>query len=121
MASELVTTLKEETNDGLRCVGEYNGDEYEIEYLRQDIEAAYENEEIEEVLQDLILQNMNREYLEDLFNAGKFECGMFRFEDALMFHFVDPEFVGAFVTIDTGSEIIIDSFVETCKTHLKQS
>lgn len=115
--AELVPALKDEVGAALRSVGRYNGKEHEVEYLREDVETIYDSDEIDDIFDDLALQGMSSDHLENLFNAGDLHCAMFRFDDALMFHFPHADFSGLFVTLDTGAGVDVESFVETCKEH----
>lgn len=111
----LVDALRKEAGDALRSVGEYDRQEKEILYILEDVETIYSQEEVDNIFDDLALQGLSRRHLEDLFDAGSLTCAMFKFDDALMFHFPETDYTGLFVTVDTGSDLDLESFVETCK------
>lgn len=116
--SELIASLQALVNGALRSVAYYDEAKYDSLYRREDIETGYTPDESQEIIDDLTVQGLSRQYLESLFNAGSLECTMLRFEDALMFHFPESDHTGLFVTIDTGTTIDIDQFVSLCEAHL---
>ncbi|WP_458209296.1 hypothetical protein [Haladaptatus sp. NG-SE-30] len=112
---DIVSTLQTEMGDGLRSVGHYTKDGYEVFYLRPDVEAQYTRDDIEDIHQDLILEGLSKDRFEDLFRAGPLECSMHGFEDALMFHFVGSENSDLFVGVDSDAPIDLSSFIGRCK------
>lgn len=112
---ELVPSLKDEVDDALRSVAVYDEDGYEVEFIRDDVEGTYTDEDIEEVYDDLVIQGLSREFLEQLFHAGDLECSMYGFEEATMFHFTGGEYSGLFVSIDRIRGMDLDAIISTCK------
>lgn len=114
----LVTDLQEATGDDLRSVVHYEETEYEMIYLREDVDAIYSSDELDDVIEDLRLQGWGQEPIEELFNAGELECSIFGFEEAMMFHFVTNDFKGVFVTYDRGADVNIEIVIDICNTHI---
>lgn len=114
----LVDALQDEAGDALRSVTYYDEESYEMLFLRDDVDAIYSAEELDEVFDDLRLEGWGRERLEDLFNAGDLECSIYGFEDAMMFHFVTNDFKGVFLTYDRAAAVDVEDFIDACKTHL---
>lgn len=114
----LVRSIYEEVGNALRSVGRHTESGYDLVYIRDDVEAIYSTDEIDEVFDDLKLQALNRDYVEGLFNAGTLECTIFGFESAIMFHFVDEDQTGLWVTVDRSAPITLDSIIASCQTEL---
>jgi hypothetical protein len=114
-----VAAIKKETGDALRSVTGYDREEMEIKYIREDIGMKYTEDDLDRISQDLVLQNINREHFEDMFNAGRYECGMLHFEDAFILHFPRSDISGFVVSIDTESDIDLNSVVETCQRYIE--
>lgn len=114
----LIPALEAETDGALRTVATYSEAGYDLHHLREDVENVYSTEEIDAVYEDLLLDNMNRAYLERLFHAGRLECTVLGFEDAVMLHFSGEVHSGLFVSVDRVPDIEVLSIIETCKDAL---
>lgn len=114
----LVSVLKEEVGDDLRSVIRYEEDDYEIAFIREDVDTIYEPAEINEVVDDLRLQGWGQSYLDGVFNAGNLRCSAFAFEDAMVLLFGQDGFEGALVTYEMGAGVDLDTFIDICETHL---
>lgn len=116
----LVQKLQAEAGDALRSVTQYGETDYEMLYLRENVDRIYTSEEIEEIFEDLRLEGWGRETLEDLFNAGHLECSIYGFDQAMMFHFVSNGFEGALVTYDRGAGVDTEEFIQACKSEFEE-
>lgn len=102
----------------LRAVAAYDERDYELEYIRDDVGRRYSAAELEAVFEELALAGRDRDYLEGIFHAGRIECSILGFEDALMFHFVTDGGAGRLVTVDRDVEFDLDEFVEACRAAI---
>jgi len=113
----LIDALRELAGDSLRLVATYDEDGYEAVYATG--EAAERVETLgDRVHEELVLQDLGRGHLEDLFAAGDLECSMHRFEDLTAFHFATGEFSGLFVSVNSKEDLPLETFSETCKEFL---
>jgi len=62
-----------------------------------------------------VLQGVGRGHLESLFRAGDLHCSVHRFDDLTAFHFLDSEYTGLFVSIDSDADVRLASFADTCR------
>lgn len=115
LLSELEAIIRTHVDDSLRSLSYYEGRDYEIQFLRDDMGRRYSEEEIEEVFDELVLSGLSRDYFEKLFHAGRIECQIFGFEEAAMFHFIVNDIEGVFLSFDRDVEINLDSFIDDCK------
>ncbi|WP_251343688.1 hypothetical protein [Haloplanus halophilus] len=115
MSSPLVERLEEVAGPALRAVARYDRDGIEITYERPDV--AEKETVIERIHDELVLQELGREYLEHLFQVGRWHCTMHRFERAVCIHYARGEFSGAFVSIDSGADVDLDRIADACHQH----
>lgn len=117
--STLLNVVDKHVGDALRAVSSYEGREYDLHLLRDDIRERYSDEEIRNVFDDLALSGMSREYYEKLFHAGQLDCSIYGFEAAAMFHFTVNETEGVFVSFDRDTEINLDAFINDCNAVIE--
>lgn len=113
----LVDDLLTAADGALRSVAVYGETDYEVLYMRENVDAVYSLDELAAIFDDLRLEGWGRGRLQDLFNAGTLECSVYGFDEAMMLHFVTDEFDGVFVTYDRGTGIDVEEFIEVCKRH----
>jgi len=113
----LIGALRSQAGGSLRVVAAYDRDGYEPLYVRDDVTPRMQ-EVADKIHDDLILQDIGRGHLEDLFEAGALECSIYRFEAVTAFHFVGGEYTGLFVSLDPDADVELASFAETCKQAL---
>lgn len=116
--STLVAKLHDEVGDALRVVAQYRNGDYDVNYMRGDVESRYSGGQMDEIFEDLVIQGIHKARLEELFSAGGLECSLFKFEESLMFHFTPEEGRGLFVTVDSDAGIDIEAFAATCEGFL---
>ncbi len=110
---ELAAELRAQAGDALRVVAEYDRDGYDLRYVRDDVDERLDDV-ADDIHRDLVLEGISRERLEDLFDAGDLRCSMHRFEEVTAFHFAEAEYAGLFVSIDSGVDVPLASFTDTC-------
>lgn len=111
----LVRELSETVGDALRCVATYEASEYEIIYIRPDVETRYSTDEIERIYDDLVLQNVGADFVQGLFHAGPLRCSILGFERATVFHVVGEPYGGLLVSVDADTAVELPAFLERLK------
>lgn len=117
ISQEDIDAIRREADDDLRVIAEYDKEGYDALFVREDVVPKLEGV-AEKIHEDLIIQGMGREYLEQLFDAGKLHCSMHRFDEVTTFHFIDEEFTGLFVSLDSDADIALATFADTCRAQL---
>lgn len=112
MSTVPVEDLKTATNGSLRAVAAYDRDGIEILFERDDV--AQKETAIDRIHEELVLQEVGREYLESLFQVGKWHCTMHRFEQAICLHVAKGAFSGTFVSVDTGANVNLERLADIC-------
>lgn len=109
--------LQGEVDDALRVIATYSRDGYDPHYVRADVEARVA-ERGDDIHDDLVLQGIGREGLESLFDAGSLHCSVHRFDEVTVFHFVDEDYTGLFVSLDSDADVNLPRFAERCRERL---
>jgi len=104
--------LRAETNGSLRAVAAYDRDGIELVFERDDV--AEKRTAIDRIHEELVLQEIGREYLENLFRVGRWHCTMHRFEQAICLHAANSKYSGVFVSVDTGSDVNLERLADIC-------
>jgi hypothetical protein len=115
MSTPLVERLDQVAGPALRAVARYDDDGIEVVYERVDI--SQKERVIDSIHQALVLQELGREYLEHLFQVGRWHCTVHRFERAVCIHHARGEFSGTFVSVDTGADADLDRLADICHEH----
>ncbi|RMB24003.1 hypothetical protein [Haloplanus aerogenes] len=112
MSTVPVETLKMATNGSLRAVAAYDRDGIEVVFERDDV--VQKETAIDRIHEELVLQEIGREYLENLFRVGRWHCTMHRFEQAICLHAANGEYSGVFVSVDTGADVNLERVADIC-------
>jgi hypothetical protein len=112
VSPEPVEELRAVAGDALRSVARYDRDEVELLYERDDV--ARKPRVIDRIRDELVMQELGREYLEDLFGVGRWNCTMHRFDDAVCVHFADGDFTGTFVSVDADADVDLLAVGDAC-------
>ena len=112
-----INAIREEGKDSVRVIAEYDDAGYDVQYVRDDVEAKMQTV-AEEIHDELVIQGMGREYLEQLFEAGELHCSMHRFDEVTTFHFLDERFTGLFASVDSGADVRLATFADRCRELL---
>lgn len=118
--NDLEAVAKILAGDALRAVGSYGEDERKLQYLRDDIAESYSESEINSVIDEYVLTGIGQAYLEGVFHAGRLDCTILGFEEAVMFHFVTNGTSGRFVSVDRIDDIDLDEFISACKAAIER-
>jgi hypothetical protein len=109
----LADFLREQVGDGLRSVIYHDRDEYEVVFVRDDVEE-YEDAEIDDIVADLWADSHEQAIREDLRGHGSLNCSLWVFDEAIEMHFVADERRGIAVALDTETFPAQSSFVRRC-------
>lgn len=113
-----IAAIREVAGDDLRVIAGYDQEGYDIQFVREDVEAKLPAV-AEEIHEELVIQGIGQDYLEDLFQAGPLHCSVHRFEEVTAFHFLDEAYTGLFVSIDSDADLPFASFADRCRSILE--
>ncbi|MFC7070856.1 DUF7522 family protein [Halobaculum lipolyticum] len=116
MDDALVTDLRGEVGDALRAVGTYDGDDYHVRYLRDDVAPALDDDDLDAIRQGAVFDSLERDYYERLFaTAGTFEATVRRFEHAVVVEVPTCHGGGVLASIDRAHDGCVDAVVDRCR------
>lgn len=109
----LVEKYETLAESSLRVILVYNGDGYETQYVRTDVEESYSPEEFDEKLKQLVVEGISDPPAQEQFRRfGETEGVLRRFENAVVLHYPLGEFTGVALTFDRETVSSIDTLME---------
>ncbi|WP_435101232.1 hypothetical protein [Halarchaeum sp. P4] len=115
----VVSRIRDDGRGAVRTIAEYDRDDYEVLYVREDVEPRIDAI-ADQVHEELIIQELGRAHLEQMFGAGDLHCSMHRFDEVTAFHYIQDGFSGLFVSVDSDADLPLASFADTCRQQLEQ-
>lgn len=109
----LADFLREQVGDGLRSVIYHDRDEYEVVFVRDDVDD-YDGEGIDDIVADLWADSHEQAIREDIRGYGPLNCSLWVFDEAIEMHFVADDRRGIAVALDTETFLAQSSFVRRC-------
>lgn len=102
LSGEIDRLVREYTGPHLRSILVYTADDYDLQYVRDDVAEEYDDAEVELVVEELRLQTLEREYLDGLFEQkhGRIVSNVLTFADAVEINFLVDDGVGLSIAID---------------------
>ncbi|MFC7165831.1 hypothetical protein [Halospeciosus flavus] len=102
LAGDIEELVHEHAGAFLRSIVVYTADNYEIRFVRDDVEENYDATEIERALDELRLETLEREYINSIFaeKHGEFISNILTFTEAVEMNFLVDEGVGMAIAVD---------------------
>lgn len=116
---DLVADARQRIGSGVRAVATYGPDEYEVLFCRRDVEAEYTGDGADVLFEDVLLQELSRDYVQSLFDAGELDATVHSFEDAIVCQFFGPG-AGVLVTYDATADVRLREFLEAYGSTVDQ-
>ena len=110
--AELVSYLKETAGDYLRGIVWYDGDEYEIRYIRDDLRTRRLQSDVDKMIDRLRGESRSRERRS--FPFGEVNGTVRSFEEAMVMHFPSTQGRGTVVTLDPDAARQLNTFIGSC-------
>jgi hypothetical protein len=111
---QLVTFLRDRVGENLRSVVYYDGEEYDVAYLQEDVREQYSADEMEEVVEDLGFEALTKPMQEELYVHGSLNCTVKCFEDAIEMNFPFSEREGVAVSLSGEAFVTQQTFIGKC-------
>lgn len=112
-----INAIQDVGGTSIRVIAEYDDKGYDVQYARDDVESKVQQVG-EKIHDELVMQGMGKEYVEQLFQAGELHCSIHRLDDVTAFHYIEGDFSGLFVSIDSDANIPFATFTDTCRDAL---
>jgi len=116
-AARLVNFLEEQAGEYLRGAIHYSGDEYVSLYMRDDIDALYPPEKMQDLIEYYRQENQSQT-VEEPFDLGTNHCTVNFYDDAILFHFTQGDELGTVITLEPEAGRDIVTFITDCLEQL---
>lgn len=119
-AGDLVKFLQKQAGEYLRGAVHYTADDYEMLYLRDDVDTLSSDEEMQELFEYYRQVNRDQNNVRP-FDLGNNHCTVDFYDDAILFHFTQGSDVGTVITLapEAGRDII--QFITECLAQLHKN
>lgn len=114
--SPIVERLLGAYGNDLQGVMTYEGDEYNVLYLRGDLEAEYDEDAIAEVYDEAILESMMTTRYEDVFAFGELEYVVRGFERVAVVQVFGDETRGIVYSTDGREQVAVEEVIAELPT-----
>jgi hypothetical protein len=97
--------FEEHAGEHLRSIVRYDRDGYEIVFLRDDVAAQYDDQELDNAIDQNRLDSLTSPVYEDVFakDHGEMRCLVQCFENTLDMNLILDDGIGAIVTLDAAA------------------
>ena len=110
---EFVRALRTESDDSLRLVVRYRGDEHEVLYARADVEERFGDDELDERAKALVLRAIGDPPREpELDDLGSLEATLRWYDSSLVATFPYREWSGVVAVFDRSSSALVDAALD---------
>lgn len=111
---DLIDFRRDTVGDNLRSVIYYHEDGYNLQFILDDVEPLYSEEEIEEVVQDLGVNAFGKPQQERFYLHGNLNCTNRCFEEAIEMNILLSDREGIGVALDDDASPDLQTFVGEC-------
>lgn len=116
ISQSLSTYLNDRLGDLLRGVAHYQMEEFEVVYIRDDIQEQRHRDEVEEMLSRIKHERSPEE--EQSFPFGHLSATVRVFDEAIFMHFPVENQTGVVVALEPAVAKSLNSFVGDCLDHI---
>jgi len=109
---EIVEQIRGDDDGRLRLVVRYDGDDHDVVYVREDIEAGFTPDELEERVETLVMKGLGDPSQEGaLYDFGDLDATIRWYEAVVVAHFPIGEWSGLVFTLERETDSL-DGLVE---------
>lgn len=101
--TEIVDFFRKEAGDYLRSILFFDGQEYEVAYIRDDVADEYLEKDRERIVASLLAEAAGRNQEEELYVHGELNCIVRSFDQALEVHVPQGTYSGTSVALDIAA------------------
>lgn len=115
--SELVAPFQEVEGADLRIIAELDGVNYEIEYLRDDLEGLYNKDDLDTARQNIMANQVSSTDFGKVASLGDFTGQVLLFEEVIVFLFPTERYGGIFASYDRHDSLPIQEVITQATEH----
>lgn len=116
---DLIEFLHTTTGSSLRTVLYYDSQKIEQLYVRDDVKDRYKGENINRIHREQVLENINKHYVENLFNLGSLQSTTQRFDDAFVVRVMNGD-AGLVISVDRDTDIDTEAVIDGSLERLEE-
>jgi len=116
-ATGLVDALADRVGDSLRIVGRHAADEWTFDYVRSDLQDAYDEDDLGDIAEELALNELEGDYQERLYELGDLGATVRLFEDGSIVHVPTAPATGYLVSLDDDADVNARDIVALVHEH----
>ncbi|WP_313693645.1 hypothetical protein [Halorarum halobium] len=118
--SSLVEAFKDVAGGQLRVVATLESIDYEVEYVREDLEDEYTRMDFDRAYQSMMANQVSAEDFKSVGEFGDLDCQLFLFTELIVFLFPSSRYSGVFVSFDREPQFPLLDIVDaaTDVSHL---
>lgn len=111
-ANAVVEHIREAEDGRLRLVGRYGGDEHDVVYVREDVEAQFEDGDLETAVETLVMKGLSDPTDEEpLHDFGSLDATVRWYDSVVVAHSPVREWSGLVFTFDRET-VSLDAIVK---------
>lgn len=98
--SEIVEQLRSVKDANLRVAANLDAMDFEVEYIRDDLEEIYSDQDLERAYQQMLANQVSADNFRKGVKLGNIECQTIIFEGAIIFLFPSSRYTSIFTSFD---------------------
>jgi len=110
-AESVVRFLRDIAGDNLRAVAQYDATDSRRLYLREDLSAAYDDQELDEIVAGLRAEDPQTDAIREMEEAGSLHCTVRLYDRSVTVHVKQRADFGTIVSLDPSAAGQLTSFV----------
>ena len=114
---DTVAAFERVAGAALRSVVRFESTDFDLHYLRDDVEASYSDQEEQRLYREMVAQNIGDMTLENSLKGGSHECAVHVFTEITVFIFKESKYDGWYISIDRTPSVHADDVIELGTDH----
>lgn len=121
MIQKIVADLQSVAEDSLRIVASIDSLDYEIEYIRDDLEGGLSDDQFNKIYQSIVVEGLAGRDIGTVAGVGNQEAQIVLYEDVVLFIFPTEKYESVMVSTDRDGSTPIADVVETASSALSDA
>ncbi|SEV97085.1 DUF7522 family protein [Halobacterium jilantaiense] len=117
IATELVDALHDHVGDSLRTVGHHSADEWTFDYVRDELQDAYDEGDLDAIAEELALNELESDYQERLYELGDLGATVRLFDRGSVVHVPTAPATGYLVSLDDDADVNARDIIALVHEH----
>jgi glutamate mutase epsilon subunit len=106
---DLIDAILEKSDNTLRLVARYDGNDYEVVYARDDVTEGFTEAELTARIETFVMQGLGEpEQEQSLYDFGTLDATFRWYDEAVVAHIPVSDWTGLVFTFDRGTESLVE-------------